>query len=124
MALPDDIATELGRPLSEVEAKQVELWSADMLAQIKARLPRLEDQGLIERVMRSAIVLRITGPGVGVTQTSVAVDDARVDRRYQQGAKSLLTDDLWAELGWADESDIQTVRPHFDQLYGVPWWLT
>lgn len=113
--LRDDVETELGRPLSEGEGDQVELWQGDMLAEVAERFDPLPDECRMARVFRLAIVARLRSPEPGLVASEVGVDDARVVRRYSSSsAVTLLTPDLWALLGWSAGADLRTIRPSYD----------
>lgn len=119
MDIATSVATELGRPLTEAEGKQVALWTADLTFDIQQRFAGrdMPDPELVDRVLRKVIVAALRNPNPGLTSVEVAVDDARTVRRYSaSGAGLVITPDLWALLGWHQYTEIQTVTP-----YCEPW---
>lgn len=132
MELAEEIAVELGRPLTDAEASQAALWIDDLTNEVRARFgdDSMPQQVLLDRVIRIAVATRLRSPDPGLSQTQVSVDDATVIRRYEAGsAARMLTHDLWAMLGWVEESGICTIRPSFEsdciwpEPVPAPWWL-
>lgn len=125
--LSDDLTTELGRALTDVEQRQAALWERDILADITARFgDAMPAPALVDRVVRLALVARFRAPRAGLSQTQISVDEATVVHRYDQStAGALITPDLWAMLGWVEPSDIRTVRPYVEPDPYMPrdaWW--
>lgn len=98
---PSDVAAELGRPAPTAEqAEQWQRWIEQALYLIGKRLGdvALLDQNDVDYVVLQAVAAHVRQPD-NATQVDVAVDDARVSRRYTTGAgRVVIGDDLWALL--------------------------
>jgi hypothetical protein len=118
--IPDDIAVELGRPAPTAEeATQWQRWIDEALYLIGKRLGdvSLLDQADVDYVVLHAVVEHARQPD-NATQVDVAVDDARVSRRYttSRGRISIL-DEWWALL---DPDLTTTSSGGSTQMYGEP----
>jgi len=96
---PDTIAVALGRtaPLADSPAAlQWQMWIDDALMLIEARLGdvALLDQARLDYVVRKAVVAQAGRPDDGASQVDVAVDDARVSKRYD-GSPIVILDEWW-----------------------------
>lgn len=124
-----DVEVSLGRTLTQAEVAQVLMWIGDARALIGARLGDLAllDQGLLDYVVREAVVARVLRPPGDATQVDVSVDDARVSRRYSSGSGGVSILDEW----WDLLSPVQTGRGAFTirpygapDVYATPWpWV-
>lgn len=85
----DDVAVNLGRPLTSAEAAQADLWIATTYKLIAARFHGIGglDQDLTDYVVTEAVSLRLRNPG-GVSEMETSVDDARTVRRYSTEASA------------------------------------
>lgn len=100
MVTPEDIAAALGRPtFTDVERAQWDLWIGDALMLIEARLgdPSALDQTKVDYVVREAVVAQVRRPDDS-TQVDVAIDDARVSKRYSTGSGRVTIRDEWWKL--------------------------
>lgn len=115
----DDIAARLGRSLSTAEVAQIALWIQDAVALIEMRATRLGvdasslDRRVVERVVALAVTAQARRPDDS-TQLDVAVDDARVTKRWSSstGQVSIL-DEWWGWLGLASAGGAFSTRPGF-----------
>jgi hypothetical protein len=109
---PSTIAVALGlsTPVSTAQELQWSLWISEARLLIRARLGDLTllDQGLLDYVVRQAVVAQVSKPDSS-TQVDVAVDDARVSKRYSSSPGRVSILDEW----WEDTSNWRT----------VPYWL-
>jgi len=97
-----DIAVELGRPTPDdgsIEALQWAKWIADAQFLIRSRLGDLDalDQTALDYVVTLAVAAHVRRPDDS-TQVDVAVDDARVSRRYASGKGRVVILDEWWDL--------------------------
>ena len=120
VATVDDVATTLGRPLSEVtteEQAQWDMWLGDAERQIRKRLGdiTLLDQDDLAYVEREAVALKVKRPDPA-QQITVTVDDGTVSRRYERDAGQVtILPEWWALLSPSTESaGIYSVRPYFE----------
>lgn len=118
---PENIAVALGvtAPASDSTTHaQWQMWINDALMLIEARLGdvALLDQAVLDYVVREAVVAHARNPDES-TQVDVAVDDARVSRRYStsRGRVSIL-DEWWALL----DPDLGDSGAFSIQAYGEP----
>ena len=117
-ASASDVATNVGRPLSAPEAAQVDQWIKWAQATIRRRLGELAelDPNALNMVIVEAVTRRLKMPEP-VTQVSVSVDDANVNKTYQKstGLIEILPEE-WAALGWVDSTPRAAfaVRPHYE----------
>ncbi|MGJ8498426.1 MULTISPECIES: hypothetical protein, partial [Bacteria] len=76
-----DLEANLGRPLTDAEARQAELWTEWAEATIARRTGGLDqlDQDMLRMVLVESVSARLRRPDP-VTQVSVRVDDASVMR--------------------------------------------
>lgn len=115
----DAIATRLGRTAPEAgsaEAAQWEQLVADALLLIRARLgdPANLDPENLGYVVREAVVAHLRNPD-DATQVDVAVDDARVSRRYSSSAgRVTILAEWWDMLAPTADSPAFSVRPTFE----------
>lgn len=111
----DDIVTELGRALTDVEKHQADKWLAAAQAIIRKRLGDLErlDQDLLAYVVVQMVAERFRHPADGATSVQVSVDDATSVRRFGDSAAGLLFRPEWVDLLTPDEdlSQAFTIRP-------------
>ena len=117
VATVDDVATSLGRPITGLEEAQVEMWLDDAERQIRKRLGdvTLLDQDDLAYVEREAVILKIKRPDPA-TQTTVAVDDASVTKRYERDTGQItILDEWWSLLSSVEDSAVGfSTRPHFE----------
>jgi hypothetical protein len=118
---PDVIAVALGRPLPATDSvswQQWSMWIDDALFLIGRRLgdPTLLDQGALDYVVREAVKAMVLRPD-DATQVDIAVDDARVSKRYTSGSgRVTILNEWWDLLSPASAtSGAFSVRP-----YGAP----
>ena len=115
-ATASDVATNLGRSLSTAEAAQVAQWIGWAESTIQRRLGDLAqlDPDTLNMVIVEATTRRLRMPEP-VTQVSVSVDDANVNKTYQKATGLIdILPEWWAALGWV-EAGAFTVTP-----YGTP----
>lgn len=120
MITTDDVAVELGRPApDDAQAEQWQRWIEQALYLIGKRLGDVDllDQNDVDYVVLQAVVAHVRQPD-NATQVDVAVDDARVSRRYTTGAgRVAISDDLWALL----DPDLTTASGvGSTQMFGEP----
>ncbi|MCI1749107.1 MAG: hypothetical protein LKI24_14160 [Acidipropionibacterium sp.] len=97
---PDDITTELGRDLTQVEAQQVARWitqSALIIAKHFGTLDGL-DPDLLGYAITAMVTTRLTRPADGATSVQVSIDDATSVRRYTDSAPGLILTDQLIDL--------------------------
>ena len=127
-ATVDDVATRLGRPISDAaEVSQVTAWLGDVEAIIRARIPDLTTRvsngtiatETVVMVESSAVVRKVLNPeGLRTKSTSRTIDDGTVqssstiDSTQSDGMLRLL-DDEWALLLPRTERDAFTIRPRY-----------
>lgn len=115
-ATASDVETNLGRSLSTSEAAQVAQWIVWAESTIQRRLGDLGalDPDTLNMVIVEAVSRRLRMPEP-VTQVSVSVDDANVNKTYQKSTGLIdILPEWWAALGWV-ESGAFSVTP-----YGAP----
>lgn len=117
---PADVAIELGRPTPTSEqAEQWQRWIDQALYLIGKRLGdvTLLNQNDVDYVVLQSVAAHVRQPD-NATQVDVAVDDARVSRRYTSGAgRVVIGDDLWALL----DPDLTTASGvGSTQMFGEP----
>lgn len=113
---PLDVATDLGRPLTDSEQAQVSAWIDRVEARILQRIPDLAD-----RALDPAYLDRLTGIVVDVVvrklrnpegMRSERIDDYYYDRG-SQSADLTLSDLEWGELLPESASGAFSTRPNF-----------
>ena len=115
-AIASDVATNLGRSLTQAEEAQAAQWIGWAESTIQRRLGDLGalDPDTLNMVIVEAVSRRLRMPEP-VTQVSVSVDDANVNKTYQKATGLIdILPEWWAALGWV-ESGAFTVTP-----YGAP----
>lgn len=120
------ISTALGRDSTGAsEEAQWEMWIADALMLIEARLgdPADLDEAKLDYVVREAVVAHIRHPD-DATQVQVSVDDASMSRSYRTGTgRVTIRREWWALLAPDDEDNVGAFS--IDTLAGVsahlPW---
>ena len=115
-ATASDVATNLGRSLTDAEAAQAAQWIGWAESTIQRRLGDLGalDPDTLNMVIVEAVSRRLRMPEP-VTQVSVSVDDANVNKTYQKATGLIdILPEWWAALGWV-ESGAFSVTP-----YGAP----
>ena len=115
-AIASDVATNLGRSLTQAEEAQAAQWIGWAESTIQRRLGDLAqlDPDTLNMVIVEAVSRRLRMPEP-VTQVSVSVDDANVNKTYQKATGLIdILPEWWAALGWV-ESGAFTVTP-----YGAP----
>ena len=130
---PGMIAVALGRTAPDedsAEFAQWEMWIADALLLIEARLgdPAELDQAKLDYVVREAVIAHVRNPD-SATQVSVSIDDGSSSRTYRSSAGRISILDSWWDLlsptstsGKAFEVDTMTASAG---VYGVDyWWVT
>lgn len=98
----DLIGTALGRPApasGSAEEQQWNLWIADALMLIEARLgdPAALNQAKLDYVVREAVVAQVRRPD-DATQVAVSVDDGSVSRTYRTSSGRVEIRDEWWDL--------------------------
>lgn len=137
-ATVNDVATRLGRPISDPEEiAQVTAWLEDVESIIEARFTRaglvLATQialgaptlAAVVRVECDAAIRRIYQPLPGRTSTTRSVDDASVTDRWEgQGTYDWLTDGEWSDLLPSVTAGAFSTRPGFEPDIPTPrpWW--
>lgn len=114
MTTYEDVATSLGRPISDPdEQAQVSQWLADAELLIRARLGDLAllDQDVLSYVVREAALLKMRNPEGYQSET---VDDYTYRHGPATGRVSIL-DEWWDLLTPDGSSAAFSIRP-----YGVP----
>jgi hypothetical protein len=103
VAIADDVATALGRPLaSSAEELQVEWWLDGVELAIASQLGdvSLLDQATLVYVEAEAVAAKARRHGTLESSVTVSVDDASVTRRYENPVTDAdITDQWWALLG-------------------------
>lgn len=115
-ATASDVATNLGRSLSTAEEAQAAQWIGWAESTIQRRLGDLAqlDPDTLNMVIVEAVSRRLRMPEP-VTQVSVSVDDANVNKTYSKATGLIdILPEWWAALGWADAPSMVTFRPLFD----------
>jgi len=115
-ATASDVATNLGRSLTQAEEAQAAQWVGWAESTIQRRLGDLGslDPDTLNMVIVEAVSRRLRMPEP-VTQVSVSVDDANVNKTYQKATGLIdILPEWWAALGWV-ESGAFSVTP-----YGAP----
>lgn len=115
---PENIATALGRPSPALESEtraQWVMWIDDALMLIGARLDIADlDPAKVDYVVREAVKAMVLRPD-DATTVEVAVDDARVSRRYESGTGRVTILDSWWDLlsPSSSQSGAFSTRPGF-----------
>ena len=115
-AIASDVATNLGRSLTQAEEAQAAQWIGWAESTIQRRLGDLAqlDPDTLNMVIVEAVSRRLRMPEP-VTQVSVSVDDANVNKTYSKATGLIdILPEWWAALGWV-ESGAFSVTP-----YGAP----
>ena len=115
-ATPLDVAVNIGRELTAAETAQVAQWIEWTEATIARRMGSLAelDVATLQMVIVEAITRRLRMPEP-VTQVSVSVDDANVNKTYSKATGLIdILPEWWAALGLV-ESGAFSVTP-----YGAP----
>jgi len=127
-ATVDDVATRLGRPISqEAEISQVSAWLEDVETVILARVPDLHervDSGAIPitavvSVEAGAVVRRVQNPTPGRTSRTESIDDGSVTDRWESSTDPwAITDGEWTLLLPRQTRGAFTIRPRYS---GARW---
>ncbi len=124
---PDNIAVELGRTAPSAESTeyaQWELWIADALMLISARLGDVSelDQDRLDYVVRLAVAAHVRRPD-DATQVAVQVDDGSVSRTYRTSRGRVeIIDDWWALLSPTDTTGKAfSITPYSSNSPHMPW---
>lgn len=120
MTTPADIAVELGRPAPDaVQAEQWQRWIDEARYLIGKRLGDITalDPADVDYVTLKAVAQHAKQPD-NATQVDVAVDDARVSRRYSSGSGRVTILDEWWYLLDPDLTTTSSVGS--TQMYGEP----
>jgi hypothetical protein len=117
---PSDIAVELGRSApTPAETEQWSRWIDEARYLIGKRLGNIAllDPADVDYVVLHAVAEHVRQPD-SATQVDVAVDDARVSRRYTTGqGRITILDEWWALL----DPDLTTASGvGSTQMYGEP----
>lgn len=125
VATVNDVATSLGRPISEVstaEQAQWEMWLGDAERQIRGRLGdvSLLDQDDLAFVEREAVVLKVKRPDAART-VSITVDDGTVSKTYDTGQVTIL-EEWWNLLSPNIQAAAFSTRPGFEPDNSDPYW--
>ncbi len=104
-AIPNDIANRLGRDLNEVEARIVNARLNDVELLIKARIPDLDDQIVLNKISSDLVVmiesdalLRLIRNPEGYKAETDGNYSYEIDQRVASGRLTIL-DEEWALLG-------------------------
>lgn len=125
--LPYDVAVELGRPTSPLEASDAERWQrwidqARLLIQWRLGDLALLDQEALDYVTLQAVVAHARKPD-DATQVTVSVDDASTSRTYSSGHGRVTIEDQWWALldpDFGTGGDAFTVKPYSTPDTPVP----
>lgn len=111
-----DLEANLGRPLTDAEARQAELWTEWAEATVARRTGGLDqlDQDMLRMVLVESVSARLRRPDP-VTQVSVRVDDASVMRSYAASTGLIEIRPEWWEALGVVETGAFSVSP-----YGEP----
>lgn len=113
MVTPDDIGTVLGRPPSQSDAVQWQVWINDARMLIRVRLGDLSalDQDVLDYVTRESVVAHVRRPD-DATTVQVQIDDASSSRTYStsKGRVGIL-DEWWDLLSPSDDGDAFSIGP-------------
>ena len=115
-AIASDVATNLGRSLTQAEEAQAAQWIGWAESTIQRRLGDLAqlDPDTLNMVIVEAVSRRLRMPEP-VSQVSVSVDDANINKTYSKATGLIdILPEWWAALGWV-ESGAFSVTP-----YGAP----
>ena len=115
-AIASDVATNLGRSLTQAEEAQAAQWIGWAESTIQRRLGDLAqlDPDTLNMVIVEAVTRRLRMPEPA-TQVSVSVDDANINKTYSKATGLIdIHPEWWAALGWV-ESGAFSVTP-----YGAP----
>ena len=115
-ATASDVATNLGRSLTQAEEAQAAQWIGWAESTIQRRLGDLAqlDPDTLNMVIVEAVSRRVWMPEP-VSQVSVSVDDGNVNKTCSKATGLIdILPEWWAALGWV-ESGAFTVTP-----YGTP----
>lgn len=118
-ASPDDVAANLGRPLSEVEIAQVTLWIgwAERAIARRLTLAALVPEDL-RMVLTEAVTARLRSPEP-LTRIDVSVDDGSMSKTYARSSGLIeILPEWWELLGWVDPS----ARKAFSITPGYDGW--
>lgn len=120
MITPEDIKVELGRSTStQAEDEQWQRWIDEARYLIGKRLGdiALLNEADVDYVVLHAVADHAKAPD-NATQVDVAVDDARVSRRYSSGSGRVTILDEWWYLLDPDLTTSSSVGS--TQMYGEP----
>ncbi len=124
---PEHIAVELGRTAPDLlspEFAQWELWIADALMLISARLGALAvlNQDRLDYVVRQAVTAHVRRPD-DATQVSISVDDASASRTYRTSRGRVeIIDEWWALLSPPNSGGRAfSIRPTTSGGPHLPW---
>lgn len=122
---PTDVATDLGRPLTDSEQTQVSAWINRVEARILQRIPDLPSRALdlgylarLKGVVVDVVVRKVRNPE-GLR--SERIDDYYYDRGAQSADLSL-TDVEWGELLPEAASGAFSTRPSYVPDRACPPW--
>lgn len=106
-----DIETALGRNLTSTEQAQATQWIADSLLVISGRLgdTTLLDQGVLDYVVREAVVARFRNPEGYQSET---IDDYTY-RLPNETRRITILPEWWEMLAPTRSGDVFSVRPNF-----------
>ena len=119
----ETVATALGRAATSTEQAQWEMWIADALLLIEARLgdPAELDQAKLDYVVREAVVAHIRHPD-DATQVSVSIDDATSSRTYRSGkGRVSILAEWWDLLSPAEDGGAFTLDMVGTASYHLDW---
>lgn len=129
MALPvtaADVENHMGRPITDAERTQVELWLAWLDGLITERLgdPAQLNQATLAMVACEVIASKLSNR-TGAISTEVAVDDGRMVTRYataEDSSLAALLDGWWDTLSPAiTDSPAFTVAPTYTPDVSSAW---
>lgn len=120
-----DVATEIGRPLTDSEQGQVSAWIDRVEARILQRIPDLADRTLdpgylarLQGVVVDVVARKLRNPE---GMRSERIDDYYYDRGGQSADLSL-SDLEWGELLPESASGAFSTRPSFEpDVVAWPW---
>ena len=110
----NEVAANLGRPLTVAEQAQAQVWIGWAEGAIAQRMGDLEliEFDVLNMVIVEAVTRRLRSPEP-VTQVDIQVDDGRVSKRYERSSGLIeILPEWWARLGWTDSSGAFSVTPY------------
>lgn len=113
-ATADEVAANIGRPLTPAEQVQVITWIRWAEATIASKMGNLAalDPDALNMVVVEAVTRRLRMPDP-VTQVDVQVDDGSVSKRFASSSGLIeILPEWWAALGWAGAEGAFSITPY------------